>query len=140
MSDDQLREDTERWLRIALVDLTGAERAIAVGGFGPSLPCYHAQQAVEKALKAGLIWSKIEPPRKLDLDLLRTLLPQTWMIHNLHPQLGDLSEWVSEARYPGDWPEPTDADAANAARQARAVWETVLDDLDRHGFDVSAYR
>jgi HEPN domain-containing protein len=55
MSDDELREDVERWLRYALVDLTGAERAIQLGGFGPSLPCYHAQQAAEKALKAGLL-------------------------------------------------------------------------------------
>jgi exo-beta-1,3-glucanase (GH17 family) len=62
------------------------------------------------------------------------------MIHNLHPQLGDLSEWITEARYPGDGPEPTESDARDAARQARAVWKTVLNDLDRHGLDVSAFR
>jgi HEPN domain-containing protein len=122
------------------VDLTGAERAIESGGFGPGIPCYLSQQAAEKALKAGLLWSHVEPPRRHDLDLLRTLLPPTWMMHDRHPQLGDLSEWVTEARYPGDWPEPTESDASNAARQARAVWETILDDLDRHGLDVSAYR
>jgi hypothetical protein len=51
-----------------------------------------------------------------------------------------LTERNAEARYPGDWPEPTERDARDAARQARAVWETVLDDLERHGLDVSAFR
>jgi hypothetical protein len=62
------------------------------------------------------------------------------MMHDRHPRLGDLSEWATEARYPGDWPEPTQSDASNAARQAGAVWETILDNLDRHVLAVSAYR
>jgi HEPN domain-containing protein len=139
MSDEQLRDDVGRWLRFALIDLRVAELEVAAGALGPSVGCYHAQQAVEKALKAGLLWSKIEPPRRHDLDQLRVLLPPTWLVHNLHPQLGELTEWNAEARYPGDWPEPTERDARDAARQARA-WQTVLGDLDRHGFDVRAYR
>jgi hypothetical protein len=46
-----------------------------------------------------------------------------------------LSQWATVGRYPGNWPEATDQDARDAVRQARAVWETVLDDLDRHGMD-----
>ena len=82
----------------------------------------------------------MDPPFRHDLDRLRDALPQTWMVHNLHPDLSNLTEWCVEARYPGDWSEATDTDARDAARQARAVWETVLDDLERHGLDVSAFR
>jgi HEPN domain-containing protein len=140
MSFDERRDDCERWLRFALADLVAAEFSASNGILAPQIGCYHAQQAVEKALKAGLLWSGIEPPRRHDLDTLRVLLPQTWLVHNLHPNLSALTEWCVEARYPGDWAEATDVDARDAARQARAVWETVLTDFERHGLDVNAFR
>jgi HEPN domain-containing protein len=140
LSTDQLREDVERWLRFARADIVLAESINRDPTHPPHLACYHAQQGVEKSLKAGLLWSAIEPPRRHDLDQLRVLLPQSWMIHNLHPDLGELTEWCVEARYPGDWPEATDADAQVAVNQARAVWGAILDDLERHGLDVADFR
>jgi HEPN domain-containing protein len=103
-------------------------------------PAYHAQQAAEKALKAVLVFLQVEFPKTYDLDGLRNLIPSGWEVKPDHPALKGLTDWVFKGRYPGDWPEPTVADAQGATRQARAVWKSVLHDLERHGFDVAAYR
>jgi HEPN domain-containing protein len=127
-------------LRFAQGDLNLAESLAASTEHPPHLSCYHSQQAAEKALKAVLVYVQIAFPFTHDLNALRDLTPSTWTLRQQHPRLGPLSQWVIAGRYPGNWPEATDTDARDAARQARAVWETVLDDLDRHGFDVSALR
>jgi hypothetical protein len=68
------------------------------------------------------------------------LFPAGWRIAPSHPDLSSLSQWATHARYPGNWPEPTEPDCDLAARQARDIWETVLADLDQHGFDTSPFR
>ncbi len=132
--------EARRWLRFAQADLHLAESILSDGEHPPHLSCYHAQQAVEKVLKAALILLQIAFPFTHDLNRLRDLIPSTWSVTNLHPQLGGLTSWVSAGRYPANLPEATAQDARVAASQARAVWETVLEDLDRHGLDVSAFR
>jgi HEPN domain-containing protein len=129
-----------RWLRFAQDDLNVAESAVASGDFAPHIGCYHAQQCGEKALKAILVFLQIRFPFRHDLDEARDLIPPGWDVVTAHPSLGSLSQWATVGRYPGNWPEATDQDARAAARQARAVWDTILDDLDRHGLDVSAFR
>jgi HEPN domain-containing protein len=133
-------DEARRWPRFAQEDLKAAEAVAATGELAPHIGCYHAQQAAEKALKAILVYLQTRFPFRHDLDELRELIPQGWDITRVHPDLSALSQWVTEGRYPGNWPEPTESDASNAARQARAVWETIVDDLERHGLDVSAYR
>ena len=130
----------KRWLRFALDDLTVAEGAVARGDFAPHIACFHAQQCAEKALKAILVFLQIRFPFRHDLNEVRGLIPTGWDVVTAHPRLGALSQWATVGRYPGNWPEATDQDARDAAKEARAVWETVLDDLDRHGLDVRAFR
>ena len=96
--------------------------------------CWLAQQAAEKALKAVLIFLEVEFPWRHDLDALRNLIPTDWEVKEKHPDLAEITEWAVEARYPGDWPDATEADARLAAAQARAVWESVCADFVRHGF------
>lgn len=132
--------ECRRWLRFAQADLNLAESLVASSDHPPHLCCYHAQQASEKALKAVLVYLQIAFPFTHDLNRLRDLVPTTWSVPQRHPRLGPLSQWIIVGRNPGNWPEATDTDARDAARQARAVWETVLNDLDRHGLDVSAFR
>src|SRR3954451_11295900 len=129
-----------RWLRFVLDDLKAAEHTATVGDLAPHIGCFHAQQAAEKAIKAILVFLGMSVPHQHDLDGLRNLIPAGWDVTTSHPRLGLLTQWATVGRYPVNWPEATDQDARDAARQARAVWETVLDDLDRHGLDVSAFR
>jgi len=89
-------------------------------------------------LKAVLVFLQIDFPRSHDLDALRNLVPDGWQLKEDHPDLADLTEWAVEARYPGDWPEATEAEARPALQQARAVWTSVRADLLQRGFDVDA--
>jgi len=98
--------------------------------------CWLAQQSAEKALKAVLVFLQVDFPRSHDLDALRNLIPDGWRLKVDHPDLASLTEWVVEARYPGDWPDAVEADARSAARQARAIWESVCAGLAQHGLDA----
>jgi HEPN domain-containing protein len=133
MSDPDLIIEARRWLRFAREDLGTAERLLAEGTFVPRHICWLAQQGAEKALKAALVLKGTEFPFRHDLDALRNLLPNSWPVRREHPDLAELTEWAVEARYPGDWPEATQADAERASSQARAVYESVTAEFVRRG-------
>lgn len=127
-------EEARRWLAYAAEDLVTAE-GIARSRTMPSRnACYHAQQTVEKALKAALIFLQIRFPFRHDLNELRDLLPNGWTVKIQHPNLSALTLWVVEARYPSGLPDATRSDARAAVREARTVYETVRMDMVTHGF------
>jgi len=116
--------------------LDAAEVLVEQRNVVPRHICWLAQQAAEKAIKAVLVFLQIDFPRRHDLDALRNLLPSDWKVKEEQPDLADLTEWAVEARYPGDWPDATEADARSAVQQAQAVWESVCADLSRHGLKI----
>ena len=128
--------DTTRWLRYAKEDLITAEILLAQPHIPPRQSCWLAQQSAEKALKAVLIFLQIDFPRTHDLNILRNLIPDRWQLKTTHQDLAYLTEWVTEARYPSDTPEATNADASEAVEQARAIWTSVSTELAQHGFHV----
>ena len=137
MSDPEWLAEVQRWLRYAREDLTAAETLLHQQHvIAPRHVCWLAQQAAEKALKAVLVFLQIDFPRRHDLDALRQLIPDGWHLKDELPELATLTEWAVEARYPGDWPDATAADALAAVQQARAVWQSVCTDLARHDFAV----
>lgn len=121
MSDQRNVSEAIRWLRWAREDLEWAERGLQNPDLVPRPACMHAQQAAEKALKAALIVSGVEYPHRHNLNALRNLLPDGWNVKTEFPELGRLSVWVIDARYPGDLPEPDRGDADQAVEQARGV-------------------
>lgn len=132
MSEPERTEEARRWLRYAHEDLASAA-AMSEQGLGvPRQACWLAQQAVEKAIKAALVFLQIEFPKTHDLDLLRTLLPANWKVKSEPADLSELSEWSVEARYPGDWPEVTPSDAQRALSSAQEVMRSVLEDFRAH--------
>jgi len=136
MSGADPRQEARRWLRYAHQDLGTAELLLGQPSVAPRQACWLAQQAAEKGLKAALVFLQIEYPKRHDLDVLRNLLPAGWQVKEEHPQLGALTEWAVEARYPGDWSEATETEAQTAVTQARAVWERVCADLAERGLGV----
>ncbi|MYH63056.1 MAG: HEPN domain-containing protein [Caldilineaceae bacterium SB0675_bin_29] len=84
--------------------------------------CWHSQQAAERALKAALVLEGIDFPFTHDLNALRNLLPDSWPVR---ADLAELTGWAVQARYPGEWPEPSVADAIRAESEARAVHNAV---------------
>ena len=128
--------DTARWLRYAEEDLITAETLLRQLHVPPRQACWCAQQAAEKALKAVLIFLEIDFPRTHDLDALQNLVPESWQLKAMHPDLAPLTRWAVDARYPGEMPEATNVDASEAVEQARAVWTSVSAALSEHGYHV----
>ena len=58
-----------RWLEFAEIDLKAAKTLLEEGSLS-SVVCFHAQQSVEKCLKALVESSGLNPPKSHDLLLL----------------------------------------------------------------------
>ena len=130
---DPAAREAGRWLRFSEEDLDVSLRLLSGCPSAPRHACWLAQQAAEKALKAALILEGIEFPFTHDLDALRNLLPHGWPVRDTHADLAELTEWAAEARYPGDRPDPTNADAARAESEARSVHNSVAAEFRRRG-------
>ena len=130
---DPVVHEALRWLRFSEEDLDVALRLLSGSPSAPRHACWLSQQAAEKVLKAALVLDEVEFPFTHDLDALRNLLPGSWSVRDTHPDLAELTEWAVETRYPGDWPEHTDADATRAVSQARSVHDSVAAEFRRRG-------
>lgn len=124
-----MNETANRWLTFAREDLQVAEVVLAEGIYNQV--CFHAQQCVEKALKAALLRQGHVPPRTHSITDLLSLFPQDWLA-DLRDDLGGLDDFYIPTRYPdalpGTLPEglPGEIEAEEALTLARAV----LDRLD----------
>jgi HEPN domain-containing protein len=121
-----MNDTVREWIAKAEADWATARREMAVQG-EPNYDavCFHAQQAIEKLLKAALIHHRTTPPRTHDLPELSRLLTQarpTWSW-----SVGDLG-FVSRAavvfRYPGESAEQEDA--AEALRLAAPLRDALV--------------
>jgi HEPN domain-containing protein len=88
-------------------------------------------------LKAILVFLQVDFPHVHNLETISNLIPDGWSTRIEHPDLGKLTAWAVESRYPGEGIEPTEADAKAAVRMARAVLDSVERDLTQHGFDTT---
>lgn len=115
-----------QWVEKAEHDLRNAEHTLTLKEDCPfDTVCFHAQQCVEKYLKALLLVHSVDFPRTHDLRVLMQLV-------SLHRELGlEMSEMVAlnrytvEARYPGDWEPITRDDAEEAVAIARKARKAV---------------
>ena len=131
MNDAELVvQEAQRWLRFAAEDLDAARRLLAERSSAPRHVCWHSQQAAERALKAALVLEGIDFPFTHDLNALRNLLPDSWPVQ---ADLAELTGWAVQARYPGEWPEPSTADAVRAESEARAVHNAIEAEFRRRG-------
>ena len=131
-ADPQVQEAL-RWLRFAREDLEVARRLLRDDRVAVRHVCWLSQQAAEKALKAALTLDEVRFPFTHDLDALRNLLSPDWAIRTVHADLAELTEWGVESRYPGEWPEPTGTDAAQAAAEAHLICDSIESDFSRRG-------
>jgi HEPN domain-containing protein len=89
--------------------------------------CFHCQQAVEKTLKAFLVW------RAMSFEKIHSLAYLLSLCASVEPGLADLMEeaelltpYAVAVRYPGELLEVDRAEAVDALEAARAVNETVV--------------
>lgn len=85
--------------------------------------CFHAQQAVEKALKAVLTNKNIEFPLIHDIRELIAIAEENGIdIPNEVRSADELTPYAVETRYPGDW----DSVTAEEVNEAMTIAEDVL--------------
>jgi len=123
--------DAQRWLTFAEQDLRMAELALSAAIFNQT--CFHAQQCVEKCLKACLTaGGELVPRTHLIADLVQQL-PATAQgtVASLEQELLALDQFYIPTRYPdalpGSLPEglPQQPHAAMALATARRCYEEI---------------
>ncbi|MDY7104223.1 MAG: HEPN domain-containing protein [Actinomycetota bacterium] len=131
--NDQPPEPTppQRWFRLAEEDLHAGRVLVAEGSAALRIAGFLAQQAAEKALKAGLLASSTHPPRIHGLRQLQQLLPGE-PDATLDDDLDVLDPWVIVGRYAADLPEPSLAEAEGLLDAAERVVESVRSIVDAH--------
>jgi len=117
------------WIRRARSDLALASIPLPQDSLYSDL-CFHAQQAVEKSLKAVLIHFGIEFKKVHHIGYLVNMLPQE-VFATLPVKAEVLSELTSYAvmfRYPGSYEDAVEEDLRQVVSQARLMldWAQAL--------------
>ena len=137
------RRATAAWLDDAHADLAAARilSAHRDESTAPFAAAFHAEQAVEKALKALLIWHGIDYPPRHDLSLLVGRLPEGTATKTL--TIAGLTVYAVEQRYVvgasnpmGLAERPTWDEAEEAISSAAKAVSTVSADLRETGWTL----
>ena len=97
-----------------------------MGEDGPTdTTCFHAQQCVEKYLKAFLTLKRIDFPRTHDVGELLALISESVRPHLLVEEQRRLTAYATVTRYPGDYEPIPLAEARRAVAIARRVRKEV---------------
>lgn len=122
--------ETGEWLSKAHIDLRAADHD---GTADPPITAdmvFHAQQVVEKTLKAFLCWHDV-PFRKTHnlVELGEQCVGIDGSLEPLLRKAAFLTEYAWKFRYPGEAEEPEIAEADEAVALARAVFQAVIERL-----------
>lgn len=101
---DTIRE----WITLARADLVSAENIFRLE-LDPTytIVCFHAQQCIEKLIKATLVYHNVDFPRTHDLAELMALLKPHLDLFKVLPLPEQLTPYAVTTRYPGAWSEIT---------------------------------
>lgn len=113
------------WAIKAENDLKNAAQALKLGDDCPTdTVCFHAQQCIEKYLKALLVLEGVDFPKTHDVKVLMALLPKIARPNLDVDEQERITEYAIGPRYPG-WPEISLAEARRAVALARRVRKEV---------------
>lgn len=124
------------WVAKAENDLKAADLILSGPGCPTDAVCFHAQQAVEKYLKALLVMRGIPFPKTHHIRTLVKLLPPDVKVELSDDEQDQLTEFATGARYPG-WGEISLADSRWAIAVARRLRRDVRRLLPRAALDRS---
>jgi len=118
-----------QWVERAEHDLLNIENNLAASQIPWDTVCFHAQQWVEKYLKALLTLRGVDFPKTHDLTELLVLIPANARLGVEPALLEPLNPYSIEGRYPGVW-EPIEREetvkAVDAARRIRDAIRALL--------------
>jgi HEPN domain-containing protein len=124
--EEAKRELAVQWLEKAEDDWRLSRRLQADPEPYPEATAFHAQQAVEKYLKAFLTWHQVEFPKTHDIKrLLKLASTRDPSLTEELSDAADLTAYAVEYRYPGEYPAVTMNDAASAVAVADRVRDQI---------------
>src|SRR5437016_10855937 len=114
--------DAQEWLAYADGDLHYARLGQKDADALESLIVFHAQQAIEKALKAVLVGHEVDFPKTHDLEQLVEIIEEAGIAWpaGLNKVL-QFTTFATQGRYPGFGDPITDADVEEAIVMAEKV-------------------
>ena len=119
---------TEEWVQKAEGDYTVAQQVLQGQNPVNDAICFHAQQCIEKYLKAWLQEADIPFPRPHDLQALLNLIVPVLPVWNAwREDFSKLSEHAVDPRYPGKF--ATAEETAHAMRICNEVRQAVREQL-----------
>ena len=120
-------EEVSEWLQKAEQDLLSARILLEHDPPVLETTCFHSQQAVEKALKAYLVWRGIPFERVHSLtyllDLCQVQEPQFAPLRN---RVETLAPYAIEVRYPGSIMDVSQEEAQEAVATMESLWNFIL--------------
>ena len=128
-----MNPETAKWISKAEGDFHTARREVRARNVpNYDAACFHAQQGVEKYLKAVLV--EADQPFSKPHDLLHLLdgcRLVTPLLDAFRPSLAILKNFAVHIRYPGD--DATRAEARDVVRRAEAIRAAVREHLGLPG-------
>ena len=116
------RELVLQWIGKAEDDWRLSHRLVADPEPYTEATAFHAQQAVEKYLKALLTWYQVEFPKPRDIRrLLEIAGERDQSLAEVLSEAAGLTIYAVQYRYPGDSPPVTSADMSKAVETADLV-------------------
>jgi HEPN domain-containing protein len=121
------------WLHKARNDLLSA-KVVLESEYGiTDVPCFHAQQTVEKALKGLLTWNNISFGKTHDLMvLLAEVVKIDPAFDDVRSVCAELAEFAVDVRYPGGISEPPEGEAERFISEAEKILVQIEQRLGIH--------
>ena len=125
-----MKSVTREWIDKAEADFATAGRELrARKQPNYDAACFHAQQCIEKYLKARLVKARIPFTKTHDLErLLDLILPHEPAWDAFRPQLIELSTFAVAFRYPGD--SATRELAKRAVKSCKVIRQALRSSLE----------
>jgi len=119
---DKIATVVQEWVTKTENDLKNATHTLKLGRECPTdTVCFHAQQCVEKYVKAFLVAIGAEFPRTHDVEMLVTLMPQSARPALSLTEQRTLTDYATALRYPSPHEPVTLSEAKEAVKLARRV-------------------
>jgi HEPN domain-containing protein len=124
------RELINSWIEKARKDLLSAEHELSFPDAVTETVCFHCQQAVEKYLKAYLVFLGVSFTKTHEIgELITKCENEDREISTLKEEADKLTDYAIEIRYPEEWIEPTMEDAKEAFEIAKKIKVFVLNKI-----------
>jgi HEPN domain-containing protein len=125
-----------QWVERAEEDFRTAEYTLTMPENCPyGTICFHAQQCVEKYIKALLVWRAIDFPKTHDIGELIQLLPSGVALPLTEAEQELLTDYATGTRYPGDREPISRTEAEEAVTMARKVREVIRTHLPKEAIE-----